>query len=192
VNGGEFRRQQEMRVIPYGVAFVVVSLICGFVYSEVQQDFRQSANDPQIQMAEDAAALIARGTQPNFGADPVEISESLAPYMMIFDSNGNLTQSTATLDGHAPKLPNGVLDWARRNGEDRISWQPRPGVRSALVVVPVKGGAGGFVAVGRSMREVEKRIAFAMQGAVAAWVILLATSFAGIFVVRRNAIRQKS
>jgi hypothetical protein len=36
---------------------IIVTGICGLIYGVVQQDIRQGANDPQIQMAEDAASL---------------------------------------------------------------------------------------------------------------------------------------
>jgi len=42
------------------IAIVVTGLI-GLVYVAVQQDLRQGANDPQIQMAEDTAAKFANG-----------------------------------------------------------------------------------------------------------------------------------
>jgi hypothetical protein len=42
------------------LAIVLTGLI-GLVYVAVQQDLRQGANDPQIQMAEDALAKLANG-----------------------------------------------------------------------------------------------------------------------------------
>jgi hypothetical protein len=62
------------------------------------------------------------------------------------------------LNGQSPHLPDGVLDYVRRHGEDRITWQPEPGVRIATVVTRYSSARSGFVLVGRSMREVEKRI----------------------------------
>jgi hypothetical protein len=177
---------QMKRAFPHLVILIVVSLVCGFVYTEVQQVWRMSANDPQIQMAEDAAKGIANGNWPSMPTDAVEISSSLAPFLMVFDKDGHLLATNAILDGHPPSLPSGVLDWTRQHGEDRITWQPRAGVRIALVIVPVAGPSGGFVASGRSMREVEKRIAFASQGAAFAWAVLLAVGFGAVFLYRRK------
>jgi hypothetical protein len=42
----------------------VTTLLCGLVYLAVQQSLRQGANDPQIQMAEDAAAALVAGSTP--------------------------------------------------------------------------------------------------------------------------------
>ena len=40
---------------------VIVTAFCGLAYVTVQQALRQGANDPQIQMAEDAAAALDGG-----------------------------------------------------------------------------------------------------------------------------------
>ena len=37
---------------------VLATLTCGLIYAEVQQDQRSGANDPQVQLAEDAAARL--------------------------------------------------------------------------------------------------------------------------------------
>ena len=58
---------------------VALTGLCGVVYGSVQQDLRQGANDPQIQMAEDAAASLAAGAVPNsvVPTSQVELSSSL-------------------------------------------------------------------------------------------------------------------
>lgn len=121
-----------------------------------------SANDPQLQMARDAAMQIAGGAQPQtlalLGNGNVEIDKSLAAFAILYDANGKIVTSTATLAGEAPVLPGGVIESARRAGEDRLTGQPAPGVRIAAVVEPVDGGNKGYVLVGRSLSEVEKRI----------------------------------
>jgi hypothetical protein len=40
----------------------LTTALCGLVYLAVQQALRQAANDPQIQMAEDAAYILSQGT----------------------------------------------------------------------------------------------------------------------------------
>jgi len=39
----------------------VATVLCGFVYGGIQQVYRNAADDPQIQMAEVAAAALAAG-----------------------------------------------------------------------------------------------------------------------------------
>jgi hypothetical protein len=58
------------------------------------------------------------------------------------------------LEGNLPTVPKGVLDSAKQNGEDRVSWQPAASVRVAAVIVSYKDG---YVLAGRNMREVEQR-----------------------------------
>lgn len=137
-----------------------VTILCGLVYVSVQQSFRMGANDPQIQMAEDAARRLAAGQSAAevLPGGKVDLQDSLAPYLIIFDQAGRVVAANATLHEQVPMPPEGVLAYARANGDDRVTWQPEPGVRSATVVVPVAGGPGGFVLAGRSLREVEARV----------------------------------
>src|SRR6266536_2297586 len=51
----------------------------------------------------------------------------------------------------------GIFDYVKQNGEDRLTWQPQTGIRSAIVVTQFKGTTSGFVLAGRSLREVGKR-----------------------------------
>ncbi len=141
---------------------LVAIVIVGFyfsMYAVVQQVLRQGANDPQIQMAEDAATKLANGqsVQNVVPAEKVDIATSLAPYMIVFDTNGTPMASSAQLNGQIPSFPASVFDYVRRNGEDRITWQPQDGVRSAVVVTQFKGASTGFVLAGRSLREIEQR-----------------------------------
>ncbi len=155
-----------MRLIRYTLKYwlplaAAISAVCGTIYLAVQQDMRMGLNDPQIQMAEDAAHALESGTSPTalmpVGVPQVDIAQSLAPYMIIFDAQGKPLASGAILHGSVPVPPPGVFDFTRKNQEDRISWQPEPGVRSAVVIVAAKNGQAGFALAGRGMREVENR-----------------------------------
>ncbi len=157
---------------------VVITALSGLVYLVVQQSLRWGANDPQIQMAEDAAAVLTSGGAPEsiLPIDQVEISTSLAPFMVIYSDTGEGIASNALLHGVVPALPPGVFAYTRQNGEDRVSWQPEPGVRISAVVVAYGGAQPGFVMAGRSLREVEKREDQVQQLAGIAWLISLAGS----------------
>ncbi len=157
------------RFIP--LAFLATAL-CGLVYLAVQQAERQGANDPQIQMAEDAAAQLATGTSTIgiIPATPVDINTSLAPYIVIYDASGNPIAGNGILDGTLPNLPAGVFNYAANAGEDRFTWQPRSDIRQAVVVVPAGDSSGGFVMAGRSLREVEIREDHTQAETAAAWL----------------------
>ena len=130
--------------------------LCALVYLTVQQSMRMGANDPQIQMAEDAASSLNTGASVDsvVPSTKVEIANSLAPFVIVFDESGKVLASSATLHGAVPAYPAGVLDYVRKNGQDRVTWQPEAGVRMATVVTPYKSG---FVMTGRSLTEIEKR-----------------------------------
>jgi hypothetical protein len=151
---------------------VLATLCCGLVYTAVQQDLRMRANDPQLQLAEDAARALDGGAQPStlVGQAKVDVSASLAPFSVIFDASGNVLATDGRLDGHDPVPPLGVLDAARQNPPNRVTWEPRTGVRVATVTVPWHGGT---VMSGRSLREVERQEDNVLFLAGVAWLVML-------------------
>jgi hypothetical protein len=153
--------------------------LAGLVYVTVQQNYRQSANDPQLQMARDSAARLSSGAAPAdvVGDARVDLARSLAPYRIVYDDRGGVLASSGTLDGHVPRPPLGVLQTAADRGEDTLTWQPRPGVRSAVDVVSwSSGGASGTVLAGRSLVEVEQRENELTLTVGAGWAAVLGAS----------------
>ena len=149
---------------------VLATMMCGLIYAEVQQDQRSGANDPQFQMAEDAAARLNAGAETASvveSARAVDVATSLAPFTIVFDRGHAVLATDATLDGGQPAPPAGVLDSARPSSPNAVTWQPRDGVRIAAVVV---AWSGGTVLVGRSLRRVEQQESSAELIAGAAWL----------------------
>ncbi len=151
---------------------VITTAFCGLAYVTVQQSLRQGANDPQIQMAEDAAAALDRGESagtvvPRGGQD---IARSLAPFLILYDAQGKPQQASALLGGQLPDYPIGALQAAGNSGENRVTWQPQADVRIASVAVPYQGG---YVVAGRSLREVETREAQIQTIAFLTWILTL-------------------
>ena len=175
---------------------VVTTLLCGLVYLAVQQSLRMGANDPQIQMAEDAAvALAAGGTSESvLPVAQVDISTSLAPFLVIYSNTGEPLASSGLLHGTVPLLPQGVFDYTHQKGEDRVSWQPESGVRVAAVVVAYNGSQPGFVLAGRSLREVEIRESQTEHITGIAWLFTLVGSLIVVglselfFTKKKNSI----
>jgi len=173
---------------------VVVTCLSGLIYGTVQQDLRQSADDPQIQMAEDTAAQLANGQQVQsvVPTEKIDIAKSLAPYVIVFDARGNPIASSAQLDGQTPTIPSGVFDYVRQSGEDRITWSPRPSVRSAIVVTQISGPNSGFVLAGRSLREVEIREDDILQIVLIGWLAILLGSLAATAIIVRLLETERS
>lgn len=136
---------------------VLATATAGTVYVVAQQGLRAGANDPQIQMAEGGAARLISGASPASiaGSDSVDLARSLAPFTVVYDAQGSILASDGLLDGQAPHVPAGVAETATNTGIDKVTWQPRGGVRIATVTVP---WSGGTITVGRSLRVVEQQI----------------------------------
>lgn len=168
-----------MRVLKawYPLAFAV-TVVCALAYAAVQQDYRQSANDPQIQMAEDAAAALAAGTAPQtlISSNTVDIGDSLAPYLVFYSASGTPIMGNGLLNGTLPNLPQGLFTYVAGAGEDHVTWQPTANIREAAVIVRVGGPdaeATGFVLASRSLREVELRESQLEVTTDIAWIIAL-------------------
>jgi hypothetical protein len=164
-------------------AAIIITILAMFSYVAVQQDLRQTANDPQIQIAEDAADSISSGEALPYEmptSTRADLSKTLVTVAMIFDDAGNPVYTSAQLDGGTPIPPKGVFEATRNKGENRITWQPKPGVRLAAVVTRIgRGSHTGFVLIARSLREVEKREAAIGQLFIIAWAASIIVLIAG-------------
>jgi len=116
-------------------------------------------NDPQIQLAQDGVAALAQGEsiESVVPTTRVDVGHSLAPFVMVFNDQGEVIASSGQLHGSPPELPDGVLDSVKQNGEDRVTWAPEAEVRIAAVIDRYEGTTSGYVLAGRSLREVEVR-----------------------------------
>jgi hypothetical protein len=173
----------------------LTTFIAGTGYLIAQQVLRMSANDPQIQLAEDGAQRLVAGEPPaRLVPDrTVDMANSLAPFVIVYDDAGRPLTSSANLDGSVPTPPKGVFDFVRGHHEERVTWQPRPGVRIASVVTRT---GNGFVVAGRNMREVEAREALVFQLAVLGWLLvnaaLIALWLVAQFLGRPKALQPTS
>lgn len=165
--------------LPTAVAATALSLL---VYASAQQVLRQGADDPQIQMAQDAAAALDAGQPVDAvgGKVQVDMARSLAPFVVVYDASGKPLAGTGALDGKLPDYPIGALEAAKGAGENRVTWRPRPDVRIASVVVPYKDG---YVVAGRSLREVEKRESQMGTIALAGWLAAMLGSLVAAALV---------
>jgi hypothetical protein len=161
---------------------VLATIMAGLVYGVGQHILRSGANDPQVQMAHDAAASWDAGANPVslIPSGRIDVGRSLAPFLIVFDSCGVEIASSAVLDGSSPRLPSGVFDSVRQAGEDRITWQPAQGVRIAAVIVPARQG---FVLAGRSLRLVEEREGDTELLALLGWLAALGATAVAAFAV---------
>jgi len=175
-------------VFLFGV--VMLTLVFGTIYAIGQQILRQGANDPQIQFAEDIAVVLSGNTKPTDLASNtrVDVAKSLAPFLVITDAKGTVLTTTGELDNQVPAIPQGVLEAAKKKGENRTTWQPRNGVRVALVVTSYPNG---FIAVGRSLREVEARTQGLLYMVGAAWGLCVCLAAFGVWRANQHIQQSK-
>ncbi len=172
---------------------LVAGLIAIFtvtIYGAGQQILRQDANDPQIQVAEDLANNLSSGQlTPQTAAvsnNKIDISKSLALFLIIYDNSKNVASSTAILDGQTPILPPGILENVNQWGEERLTWQPQNNVRIATIV---KKYSNGYVLVGRNLREVEIREHNLMLKVAGAGLLALVFSTIMLFFLKKKRVR---
>lgn len=130
------------------------------IYSVAVKIIRGNADSPQIELSQDSARLLSHNypmgpVVPDLG---VEISESLNPFIQIYDEKGSVVDGNGFLHSKTPKIPKGVLDHTKENDEHRLTWAPEKDVRIATVITPFKGETEGYVLVGRSLTETENQI----------------------------------
>ena len=143
---------------------MTVAAVAAFIV--IQQQLRSSANHPQVEMVRAAVGRLDAGATPQSVATgaPVDIASSPDTYLIVVDSDGAQLASTAQLEGKPVVPPSGVFAYVRDHGEDKISWQPAAGVRSAIVVDAFHGG---YVVAGRSLAGTEQA-----ENALGVWAIL--------------------
>ncbi len=115
--------------------------------------------------------------------DSIDMAQSLSPFLIAYDAQGNPVGTQAKLNGKIPAPPKGVFENVRSNGEERFSWEPQPGVRIAAVMLHIPAGANvkeGFVVAGRSLREVEVREKQLGQLAFINWLVMMGLIVVGM------------
>jgi len=159
--------------VTHFAALMIVTVLCGLIYVAVQHSYRSGANDPQLQIANDLKDAIQtnQSTTKWMSGDSVEISRSAAVFKTFYNSNGDPIQSTGFLDAQFPQIPKGVFDFTAKHQQDVLTWQPRAGVRMAMVVEAISSPHIAFVAVGRSLKEVEKRESMLVTMVLVAWFV---------------------
>lgn len=179
---------------------IVITALCGLTYLVGQQIYRISANDPQIQMAQDAAVAIFNGATPTsvVPSESVDVSASLAPFLIVYDRKGIPIAGTGMLENTLPQPPLGVLQAAAQTPQgNAVTWEPRPGLRIASVSMAVDQNRRSDVAVGgtfyvlsgRNLREVEIRENNLLKIAELAWIVTIVVSLLAVMLLEAIAGR---
>ena len=174
--------------LPLAVSGTVILLA---VYVAVQQSYRQAANDPQIELVENASAALNTGfpVQALFAnATKLDINKTLSMFVMVFDDSGSLVAASvsdgaATSTATPPVPPKSLFENVRAHGQTRVTWQTASGLRFAAVVDKFKSDkASGYIMSARSLREVEVRENNLSWVILLAWLAFLVVSLAAVVV----------
>lgn len=165
-----------------------ITFVCLFVFAGFQQSMRMGANQPQIQMTQHVTSMMTHGQSVNgfHTSHPIEIQQSLAPFLVIYNNQGAPVVSTGELYGRTPVIPMGVLAYAKQHGQDKLTWQPEQGVRIAAVVQYHANHGGGFVLAGRSLRVVEQGETSLLKMIEMAWLVLMGGLIAMVIALGRR------
>jgi hypothetical protein len=173
------------------VAAAAATVLIGGGYVAAQQSVRHAADHPQIEMARDAIGKLQAGASPDsvLPKQAVDLGRttplSKDPYLIVIDPGGKVLASSVTLGGAQPLPPAGVFDYVRAHGEDVLTWQPAPGVRSAIVV---DSWEHGFVVAGRSLEDTENVETSLLDWALGGWLATMLV-LGGIATIRLRTPR---
>jgi len=164
-------------------SILILSLVFGSLFLISQQILRLSANDPQIQLAEDTAALLNSGEQPSDTlSGEINIDHSLSPFTLITDKSGNVIAgngfSSGTLEN---SIPYNTLVQSSGVPYLAVTWQPNK-IRYATVAVSANNY---FVFSGRSLTVVDQNQAKILRICEIAWGI-------GLFIILFSYIQLRA
>jgi hypothetical protein len=150
-------------------AIVVATLLFGTIYVVAAQLDRLSANDAPLRLASQVAAELREGQTTTIDAQPhIDLSRSLAAFVVVEDAQGQSTDGSGFLKGSLVSLPTGVLANAAKSGQDNVTWQPATGLRFATVTLKV---GDQLVSAGQSLRPSEGRTGTLQLLVASGWLV---------------------
>lgn len=160
----------------------MATVALGTTYLVAQRIEREGADDAAWRLASQVVGELKLGSTTTVDAlPPVDLSTSLAPFVIVFDKTDAAVAGTGFLHGTLASVPSGVLDAARANGSHHVSWQPERGLRFATSGVAI----GRWVIVaGQSLKPAEARTDSIGILVLAAWLSLMILVATGLILGR--------
>lgn len=161
----------------------LVTFTCALTYLVAQQSLRLGADEQPAELAANIAVKLDRGEsiQTAFPDSKIDIAQSMTSFLMVYDNNKKLLSSTAMIGGNEPAYPQGVLEHTSEKGDNRVTWQPRAGLRFATVTV--KTGSG-YIVAGRSLHETERLIESIGKIVLLAWITCVICMSLGLLILQ--------
>jgi hypothetical protein len=139
---------------------------------------RNGGDRQPLRLAAEAAGQLTSGSPPARVLPPaVDMASSPAPFVIVYDAQHHILASSGHLGSRTPRLPAGVLTWVAAHGQDRITWQPEPGLREAAVIKPYRGPHPGFVLAAQSLQRISAQQRTLTWSIAVIWLAAVAISF---------------
>jgi ABC-type multidrug transport system fused ATPase/permease subunit len=170
------------------ILMFLATFTCLLTYLVAQQTVRHGANELPAQFATETAIKLENGksAESAIPANKIDISKSLDTFVMVYDHNKNLLATSGMMGNNKPSYPRGVLDYVDQKGKDRVTWQPKTGLRFATVAIKFDNG---YIVAGRSLQETEKLIGRIGELVLMAWVAFFVCSIIA-FVIVYSVVRK--
>ena len=158
-----------------------------FAAMSIQGALRRSADQPQLRMAQEYAAVLASGSsvEDAFPRVHVDIEHSPEPFAIFYNSAGQPVAATGHISDTVPSPPSGVFEYLRTHPSDKFTWQPHRGLRIAAVMQRVDGSKAGFILVGRSLQATELETVTLRRATFVSWALLMCLLAAGAMYLDR-------
>lgn len=168
---------------------VVITAIFLAIYCSSQYIVRSFAVEEQVKIAADVVRYLNEGGNPMaLNANvPVDIEKTLSPYIVFYTLDILPMTSSVVIDNERPILPFGVYAHVKERGEHRLTWQPKPGLRQAVVLNYLDGPTAGYLLVGKSLKEAERTICGLWYILSVMWAITMLVSFFVVSVVNKKS-----
>lgn len=147
------------------------------------------ANDTPTLLATQVAKQLDAGlglSSVNMGA--TDLANNPVPFVIVYDKQGKAVGGSGYLDKKLAVAPKSMLQHAKANRNNVVTWQPKAGVRIASVTVAAKDY---YVLGGQSLKATEDHASHLLKltalGYVAALVVLAGYVCLGRLVSGKNS-----
>ena len=137
----------------YVLSVLILTSIFSTMYALVQQQGRMQANDTPTLLATQVAKQLDAGlglSSVNMGA--TDLANKPVPFVIVYDKQGKAVGGSGYLDKKLAVAPKSMLQHAKINRNNVVTWQPKAGVRIASVTVAAKDY---YVLGGQSLKSTE-------------------------------------
>ncbi|MEI6728811.1 MAG: hypothetical protein WCK98_04165 [bacterium] len=154
---------------------ILLTLVFVTILATAQSVIRTESNEELYTKGVDYRTVLQSGQPSNQlkSLEAVDPYESLSAIVVLYDVNQNVLGSNIVKSREVPKIPSGVLDYARSNNVNRVTWQPYSDLRLSAVAYKVSGNFNGFVVVAKNQEYTNARINIISKYVGVAWIASL-------------------